>query len=125
MNNITLSGRLVYETEVKATKDGKNYLTSRIAVDRHDKDKNTDFFNIKAWGNTAEFIGKYFHKGDPIAVVGELRSESYTKQDGTKAESIYILISKVEFIQRSSRSDESVKAAEPKNVPDAPLPFEI
>ena len=124
MNNITLSGRLVYEVEVKATKDGNSFLSTRIAVNRNDPNKTTDFFNIKAWGSTAEFIGKYFKKGDPIMLVGELRTESYTKQDGTKVDGVFVLASKVEFVPRATRSGESGEAAEPKADSEG-LPFEI
>lgn len=121
MNITILSGRLVYDIEVKETDNGKKYLSTRIAVPRNDKDKTTDFFNFRAWGTTAEFIGKYFKKGDPITVIGELRNNSYEKKDGTKVESSFVEATKVEFVPRASKPDESVKAAEPMGN----LPFEI
>ena len=121
MNISILSGRLVYEVELKETDNGKKYLSTRIAVPRNDKDKTTDFFNFRAWGNTAEFIAKYFKKGDPITVIGELRNSSYEKKDGTKVETSFVEATKVEFVPRASRSEESATAAEPKG----DLPFEI
>ena len=124
MNITVLTGRLVYEVEIKEAKDGKKYISTRIAVPRNDKNKTTDFFNFRAWGNTAEFIGKYFRKGDPISLIGELRNNSYEK-DGTKVETTYVEVSKVEFVPRSTRSEESATAAEPREVPASNLPFEI
>ena len=125
MNISILSGRLVYEVELKETDNGKKYLSTRIAVPRNDKDKTTDFFNFRAWGNTAEFINKYFKKGDPITVIGELRNSAYDKKDGTRVETSFVEATKVEFVPRASRSEESGKAAEPKDVPVGDLPFEI
>lgn len=124
MNISILQGRLVYEVEVKEAKDGKKYISTRIAVPRNDKNKTTDFFNFRAWGNTAEFIGKYFKKGDPITVIGELRNNSYEK-DGSKIETTYVEVSKVEFVPRTTRSEESATAAEPRTTPENALPFEI
>lgn len=125
MNITVLSGRLVYDIEVKATDKGDKYLSTRIAVPRNDKNKTTDFFNFRAWGNTAEFIAKYFKKGDPITVIGELRNSAYDKKDGTRVETSFVEATKVEFVPRASRSEESGKAAEPKDAPVGDLPFEI
>ena len=70
MNSVNVTGRLVYDPELKTTQSGTNFVSTRIAVSRNDKDKTTDFINIKAWKGTAEFITKYFRKGDPIEVSG-------------------------------------------------------
>ena len=51
MNQVSLVGRLVYEPELKQTNNGKNYLSTRIAVSRNDKNRTTDFINIRAWEN--------------------------------------------------------------------------
>ena len=77
MNNVSITGRLVYEPEIKELQSGKKKLPMRLAVNRNDKNKTTDFFNLQAWDNTAEFIAKYFHKGDPIEVTGRLRTDSF------------------------------------------------
>lgn len=123
MNNVNIIGRLVYEPELKYTQSGVTYLPMRIAVDRHDKNKTTDFFSAKAWNKTAEFVSKYFHKGDPIEITGKLLTESYTKQDGTKVTDVYINASEVGFTmtQKSGKSE-----AEPMPEPKAEsLPLEI
>jgi len=128
MNICAVVGRLVYDLEVKVTRNGTNYVSTRIAVDRHDQNKTTDFFTIRAYGKTSEFMVKYFRKGDPIEVTGELQTESYTKSDGTKVEGVFILVSKVGFVpQKSQAKPEAAEA--PVEAPSEPvkgdLPFEI
>ena len=134
MNQVILSGRLVYEPEVKETTTGKKYISTRIAVGRNDKNKSTDFFNIKAWDSTAEFIGKYFHKGDPIEVAGRLRTEARDKEDGTKVTEVYILVGEVGFVLSRKTDAERAPTAPPREIPmprkeeplpEGKLPFEV
>ena len=122
MNIVSISGRLVYEPEIKKTANEALYLPLRIAVDRHDKNKTTDFFSCKAWNKTAEFIGKYFHKGDGIELTGKLQVDSYEKADGTKVSEVYINISEVGFPISPSKKEAEAPKAEDKN---SNLPFEI
>ena len=122
MNNVSIVGRMVYEPELKQTASGTNYLPMRIAVSRNDKDKNTDFFSAKAWGKTAEFVSKYFHKGDPIAVIGKLQTDSYEKQDGTKVSEVFIFVTEVCFVEQKAGKAEQAPKEPPRN---ENLPFEI
>lgn len=75
MNNICISGRLTRDVEIK-TFDGGKVGNFCVAVNgRRGKDgENVDFFNCQAWNGTAEVIAKYLHKGDPIEIMGEMRS---------------------------------------------------
>lgn len=122
MNQVLLVGRMVFEPEVKQTKNGTSYLPVKIAVDRRDKEKTTDFIPCRAWSKTAEFIGKYFHKGDPIEIVGRLQTESYEKQDGTKVNETVVVIFDVNFVPRSAASREQTREEPPK---ESGLPFEV
>lgn len=131
MNSISISGRLVYETKLTTLSTGSTVIKSRIAVTRNDKNKTTDFFNIQAWNKTAEFINKYFAKGDPIEITGKLQTESYTKQDGTKVDGVYIYVSEVSF-PLSKKTEAPAEPAQPEPTQDAPveildsdLPFQI
>ncbi|MBQ1297197.1 MAG: single-stranded DNA-binding protein [Clostridiales bacterium] len=123
MNICAFIGRMVYDPELKQTKNGNSYLPVRIAIDRRDKEKNTDFISCRAWGKTAEFIFKYFHKGDPIEIIGRLQSESYEKQDGTKVSEMVVIISEANFVPKPSQKTDS-KKAEPEEE-DGELPFEV
>lgn len=121
MNQVMLVGRLVYDPELKTTKNGTNYLPIRIAVSRNDKERTTDFFNCKAWNKTAEFIVKYFKKGDPIVIAGKMMPESYEKQDGTKVSEIVVVINEASFTPNKPMTMQ-VPAEPPR---DAGLPFEL
>lgn len=120
MNNVSITGRLVYEPEIKELQSGKKKLPMRLAVNRNDKNKTTDFFNLQAWDNTAEFIAKYFHKGDPIEVTGRLRTDSFEKQDGTKVTETYVLVGGVDFVL-SKKTENPI----PQTNASAGLPFEL
>lgn len=127
MNIVSISGRLVYEPELKTVGNDKKKLPMRIAVARNDKNRTADFINAQAWGGTAEFIAKYFHKGDPIELTGKLQTDSYEKQDGTKVTETYIHVTECNFVLNKKEAQ-----AEPKTEPKpqaeediGPLPFEI
>ena len=120
-NICILVGRMVYVPELKQSKNGNSYLSTKIAIDRRDKEKNTDFISCRAWGKTAEFIDKYFRKGDPIEVTGRLQSESY-ERDGVKVDGMVVIIDNVNFVPKSSQKAEP-KRAEPEE--EGGLPFEV
>ena len=122
MNTVILSGRLVYDPNPKMTEGGYTFLSTRLAVSRNDKNKTTDFFNIKAWNNTAKFIGQYFHKGDPIEIRGRLQTGTKDNQDGSKVTETFVLVDDVSFVLRSSSDKPS--SAPSEDTPGA-LPFEL
>lgn len=127
MNNCILVGRLVYEPEMKQTPNGLNIISTRIAVSRNDKNRATDFFTVRILGKTAEFVSKYFHKGDPIAIMGKLQTDQYERQDGTKATDTYIFATEVNFVEQKAKSEaapaETQEAGAVQTKSD--LPFEI
>ena len=63
MNRVDIIGRIVREIKTESSTSGTTYLRNSIAVDRKGKKDETDFFEITAFGKTAEFIEKYFSKG--------------------------------------------------------------
>lgn len=125
MNNVTISGRIANEVSIKELGDKKK-LSIRLAVSRNDKNKTADFFNCQAWNNTAEFINKYFHKGDPIEIIGRLRTDNYEKQDGSKVYETYILVSEAGFALSKGKTEEPRAESAGNTAPDTgSLPFEI
>lgn len=97
MNVIVLKGRLTADPELK--KVGANQTSVcefSVAVNRRFEKDKTDFMNCQAWGNTAEFISKYFSKGKEIALCGELHIDQYEK-DGEKRYSTRVKVDNVEF----------------------------
>ena len=88
MNSICLMGRLTGDPELKTTQSGVSVTSFSVAVDRayrsKDQERQTDFINCVAWRQTAEFISRYFHKGQRIALQGSLQSRRYTANDGSQ-----------------------------------------
>ena len=99
INNVVLMGRIVNDLELKATQSGLSVVSFRIAVDRkYSKgEKQTDFFDIVAWRNHAEFICKYFRKGSLIALEGELQTRSYQTKDGANRTVTEVIVKNVSF----------------------------
>ncbi len=85
MNNICITGRLCAQPELKETGNGISVCSLSVAVDRDYKtngEKIADFIPCVFWRQTAEFVSKYFKKGDMIAVVGSLESRKYKDKNG-------------------------------------------
>lgn len=113
MNNVSLIGRLTADPELKATQSGISTTRFSIAVDRayskQGEERQTDFINIVAWRQTAEFICKYFTKGRRIAISGRIQTGSYTDRDGNKRYTFDVVAENVEFCD--SKQDPSGSGA--------------
>ena len=102
LNKIFLQGRLVADPELRHTQNGVAVASFRLAVDRDFKDKttgekSTDFIDIVAWRNTAEFVSKYFTKGRMAVVEGRLQIRDWTDKDGGKRRSAEVVADNVYF----------------------------
>ncbi len=98
MNNVILLGRLTKTPEKKYI-NNRSVINIVIAVRRkyqNNGEHETDFISCEAWGHNADFICKYFKKGDNICINGEIRTDSYTK-DGKKKYVTKILVNSVYF----------------------------
>jgi len=88
LNQVVLMGRMVKDAELKKTANGTQVSSFAVAVDRDYKTESgatiTDFIDVVAWRNTAEFVSKYFPKGSMICVCGRLQMRDYTDKDGNK-----------------------------------------
>jgi single-strand DNA-binding protein len=120
-------GRLTRELELKSSTSGTSYLTNSIACDRKYGEKKTDFYQIKAFGKTAEAMDKFLHKGSKIFVDGELQTDEYTDKNGIKKQTTSIVVSSWEFAEAKSESKESNESKNDFiNIPDSiieELPF--
>jgi len=101
INSVALMGRLTYEPEIKRTPSGVAVIRFQIAVDRNyqakGQDRQADFIDCVAWRQTAEFVSKYFHKGDMIALTGSIQTENFTDKDGNKRKSTVVSVNNVSF----------------------------
>ena len=81
-------GRLVNDPELRTTPQGVNVCSFRIAVDRRfqqkGEERKSDFFNVVAWRQQADFVHRYFTKGRLILVEGELTTRNYTDKNGNR-----------------------------------------
>lgn len=101
MNKVIMMGRIVTDLELKTTPTGVPTCNFRIAVDRNfqrkGEEKKSDFFNVAAWRTDAEFICKWFSKGKPILIDGEMQTRQYTDKNGNPATWYEIQVSKAYF----------------------------
>lgn len=87
MNKVVLMGRLTKEPEMRATQSNTAVCSFSLAVNRRFKQEgqpDADFINVTAWAKTAEFVSKYFTKGQQVAVVGRIQTRNYDDKDGKK-----------------------------------------
>ena len=130
MNRTILIGRLTKDAELKTTSSGINYCNFIIAVDRKFKDANgnrqADFIACVAWRTTADFISKYFKKGNKIAVVGSIQTRSYEDQSGNKHLVTEVIVDEAEFVESKAASGNG-QTAKQSSEPDEPveMPFEL
>ena len=98
MNSVILKGRLTADIEVKQTQSGVTVAKFSVAVDRDfSKEKEVDFIPCTAWRQTAEFLGKYFRKGQEVLLNGRLLTNKFTDKDGNNRTSYDVMVEKVEF----------------------------
>ena len=83
MNKVELLGRITKDPEIKYTQDQKMIAKFTLAINRRVREL-TDFFDITAFGKTAEFVSKYYKKGQQVAIVGRLQNNNYTDSEGKK-----------------------------------------
>lgn len=101
LNHIDLMGRLVRDPELRRTQAGKAVASFRVACDRdyapQGGERETDFIDVVAWGNTGEFVSKYFSKGRMAVVSGRLQMRNWTDKDGNKRISAEVVADSVYF----------------------------
>lgn len=117
LNNVVLMGRLTADPELKQTQNGVAVLSFSLAVDRdytqQGQERQADFINIVAWRQTAEFICKYFAKGQMIALKGSIQTRSYEDRQGNKRTAFEVVADKVYFC--GSKEESNNKKPNPNN----------
>lgn len=124
MNTVCLVGRLTADPELKRTQSGLAFTKFTVAVDRQyskDKEQTADFINVQAWRGTAEFICKYFFKGQRIGLTGRIQTGSYTDKDGNKRYTFEVLANDVEFVESKKQSNVTVECEELPDEEDLPF----
>ena len=112
LNHIVLMGRLTRDPELRHTQSGIAVASFTLAVDRDfasrdGGERQTDFIDIVAWRNTAEFVSKYFAKGRMAVVSGRLQIRDWTDRDGGKRRSAEVVADNVYFGESRRDADAS------------------
>lgn len=129
MNIAVLMGRLTSTPELKSTQSGVSVTSFAIAVDRgYGDNKQTDFINLVAWRQTAEFICKYFTKGSRIAIEGSIQTRKYQDRDGNNRVVFEVVANNVHFVDGKNTSQVPSENKKPKEdfveiSVDGDLPF--
>ena len=102
LNRIILMGRLARDPELRHTQTGTPVASFRLAVDRDFKDKTTgekatDWIDVVAWRQTAEFVSRFFTKGRMAVVEGRLQMRDWTDRDGNKRTTAEVVADNVYF----------------------------
>lgn len=124
MNKVILIGNVTRNLGLRYTNSNKAVLETNLAVQRQRTNQNgereTDFINIQVWGKQAENLSKYCGKGSKIAVEGELRVDTFEKNDGSKGYKTYVLVSNVEFLD-TKKKEENTSIETKKEVENDPF----
>lgn len=128
MNKVLLVARLTKDPDIRYAENGGTCIARfNVAVDRKfkkDGEATADFPNVVAFGKTAEFIEKYFHKGMKIGISGRIQTGSYTDKDGKTIYTTDVIAEEVEFVEKKDAEGDSKGGFE--NIPDGimeDLPF--
>ena len=126
LNEVILMGRLTRDPDVRMTQNGTTAANFSLACERdyapQGQDRETDFFDVVAFRNTAEFVGRYFAKGQLVAVKGRLQQRDWTDKQGNKRRTTGILADRCYFAEK--RQDRDVSSGGFQQMSDStPLPF--
>lgn len=109
LNRITICGRLTRDPELRTTSTGKDVVEFSIAVNKRIKPAegaDADFFRVKAWGQTASYVGEYIGRGRLVSVDGRLESRKYTDKEGNNREIVEIVAENVNALDRPREEPE-------------------
>lgn len=130
LNKCFFLGRLTKDPEIRRTNGGTAVTSFTLAVDRDFKsngEKETDFIDVVAWRNTAEFVSKYFSKGRMAIVEGRLQIRDWTDKNGNKRRTAEVVADNVYFgdSKKENKEEPEYKQADFAEISeeDGDLPF--
>ena len=126
LNEVILMGRLTRDPDVRMTQNGTTAANFALACERdyapQGQDRETDFFDIVAFRNTADFVGQYFAKGQLVAIKGRLQQRDWTDKQGNTRRTTEILADRCYFAEK--RQDKDASDAGFQQMSDStPVPF--
>ena len=126
LNKVILIGNMVADPELKQTAGGVSVCSFSIAVNRRfakadQGQQNVDFINIVTWRQQAEFVSRYFKKGNPILICGQIQTRNWTDNNGQKRYATEVVADEVSFVANRENSDGQNK---PTQTPPNPENFQ-
>jgi single-strand DNA-binding protein len=125
-NKVILIGNLCSDPELKQTQGGTSVCSFNIAINRYSKEpdaKKVDFFTVVAWQAKAEFVSRYFKKGQAIVVVGRLENREWTDKQGNKRISTEIIAEEISFAGGKEVQSAEGRVQSEENKPYMPTPY--
>ena len=115
LNNVNIAGRITKELELKSSESGREFLNFSVAVDRDFKNKETgerecDFINCSAFGNTAKFISQWFGKGRMILIQGRLQVRKWVDKEGNNRYSTDVVVNNAYFCDSKKDNNSTSEA---------------
>jgi single-strand DNA-binding protein len=107
LNKAILCGRLTADVELKQTPSGVHVCSFTLAVNRRyakEGEQQADFISVVAWRQTAEFISKYFKKGNSICITGSIQTRSWKDNNGNNRHATEIVADEAMFVDGKSES---------------------
>ena len=126
MNKVILMGRLTRDPETRATQSNTAVCSFSLAVNRRFKQEgqpDADFINVVAWAKTAEFVSKYFTKGQQVGVIGRIQTRNYDDKEGKKIFVTEVVAEEVYFADSKKEQNATTSAGFMAVEGDSDLPF--
>lgn len=121
LNSVIIMGRLTADPELRTTPNGLSVTSFTVAVDRNYKsgdERQTDFISVVAWRGTADFVTRFFKKGQMIAVQGSLQVRNYEDKNGNKRTAYDVIADNVSFCgSKNEGGSNTYAAARPESAP--------
>ncbi len=122
LNHVVLMGRITADPELRTTPNETSCCSFTLAVERNysakGEERQTDFIHIVAWRNTAEFICKYFEKGQLVALEGSIQTRQYKDKQGNNRTAFEVIAQSVYFAGNKKKENAEPKAS------DQPFPID-
>ena len=121
-NLVVLTGRLTADPELKTTQSGISVTSFSVAVNRPyrtGEEQQTDFITVVAWRKTAEFIAKYFKKGNMIGIEGSIQTRKYTDKNGNNRTAFEVVVNNAQFVESKRDSAASQGGEQPASFSNA------
>ena len=127
LNNVNIMGRLTRAPELRQTQSGTSVASFSLAVERdlknQDGQKETDFFDVVAWRQTADFVSRYFQKGQLVAVNGRLQTRTWQDNNGNNRKTVEIVAERAYFAESKRDDAPQTAGAYPAPMPAAPMGY--